>query len=41
MVSTAELRAHEPEAVELAACGHNVHVENPDAIVALLQKLMA
>ncbi len=41
MVSTAELRAHASEAVELAGFGHNVHVENPDAILDLLQKLMA
>ncbi len=40
MVSTAELRAHVSDAVELAGFGHNVHVENPDAIVGLLQKLM-
>jgi pimeloyl-ACP methyl ester carboxylesterase len=41
MVSTAELRAHASEAVELAGFGHNVQVENPHAIVDLLQKLMA
>ncbi len=41
MVSTVELRAHASEAVELAGFGHNVHVERPDAIVDLLQKLMA
>ena len=41
MVSTGELRAHASEAVELPGFGHNVHVENPDAIVDLLQKLMA
>jgi pimeloyl-ACP methyl ester carboxylesterase len=41
MVSTADLRAHTSEAVELAAYGHNVHVENPGAIVDLLQKLLA
>jgi pimeloyl-ACP methyl ester carboxylesterase len=40
MVSTTELRAHESGAVELAGYGHNVHVEKPDAIVDLLQKLM-
>jgi pimeloyl-ACP methyl ester carboxylesterase len=41
MVSTAELRTHASEAVELAGCGHNVHVERPDAIVDLLQSLIA
>jgi pimeloyl-ACP methyl ester carboxylesterase len=41
MVSTAELRAHASEAVEIAGYGHNVHVEKPDAIVDLLQSLIA
>jgi pimeloyl-ACP methyl ester carboxylesterase len=41
MVSTAELRAHAPEAVEIAGCGHNVQVEKPAAIVDLLQSLIA
>ena len=41
MVSTAELRAHASEAVEIAGCGHNVHVEKPEAIVDLLQSLIA
>lgn len=40
MVSTSELRAHASQAVEIAGCGHNVHVEKPDAIVELLQRLM-
>jgi pimeloyl-ACP methyl ester carboxylesterase len=40
MVSTVELRAHASKAVELPGFGHNVHVENPDAIPDLLQKLM-
>ena len=40
MVSTAELRAHASDVVEIAGCGHNVQVEQPDAIVALLQRLM-
>lgn len=41
MVSTAELRAHASEAVEIAGCGHNVQVEQPDAIADLLQSLIA
>ena len=41
MVSMAELRAHASEAVELAGFGHNVHVESPDAILDLLQQLLA
>jgi pimeloyl-ACP methyl ester carboxylesterase len=40
MVATAELRAHSPEAVEIAGCGHNVQVENPGAIVDLLQRML-
>jgi pimeloyl-ACP methyl ester carboxylesterase len=40
MVSTAELSAHASRAVEIAGCGHNAHVENPDAIVDLLQTLI-
>jgi pimeloyl-ACP methyl ester carboxylesterase len=39
MVSTAELRAHAAQVVEIAGFGHNVHVENPAAIVDLLQRL--
>ena len=37
MVSTADLRAHSAQAVEIAGTGHNVQVEKPDAIVDLLQ----
>ena len=40
MVSTAELRAHASHAVEIAGCGHNAHVEKPEAIVELLQALI-
>lgn len=41
MVSTAELRGHAADAVEIAGCGHNAHVEKPDAIIDLLQRLIA
>lgn len=41
MVSTPELRAHVSQAVEIAGCGHNVQVEKADAIVDLLQTLIA
>jgi pimeloyl-ACP methyl ester carboxylesterase len=41
MVSTAELRAHAADTVEIAGCGHNAQVEKPDAIVDLLQRLIA
>jgi pimeloyl-ACP methyl ester carboxylesterase len=40
MVSTAELRAHASEVVEIAGSGHNVQVEQPDATVDLLQRFM-
>jgi pimeloyl-ACP methyl ester carboxylesterase len=40
MVSTAELRTHAADVVEIAGCGHNVQVEKPAAIVDLLQRLM-
>jgi pimeloyl-ACP methyl ester carboxylesterase len=40
MVSTAELRAHASQGVELAGCGHNAQVEKPQAIVDLLQGLI-
>jgi pimeloyl-ACP methyl ester carboxylesterase len=35
MVSLAELRTHDPAAVEFAGVGHNAHVESPDSVVAL------
>ena len=41
MVSMADLRAHASQAVEIVGAGHNVHVEKPDAIVELLQRLIA
>ena len=40
MVSTAELRAHASDVVEIAGCGHNAQVEKPAAIVDLLQRLI-
>jgi pimeloyl-ACP methyl ester carboxylesterase len=40
MVSTAELRAHASDAIEIANSGHNVQVERPDAIVDLLQMMI-
>jgi len=39
MVSTAELRAHATNVEEVAGAGHNVHVEKPESIVALLEQL--
>jgi pimeloyl-ACP methyl ester carboxylesterase len=40
MVSLAELRAHTPRAVDIAGMGHNVHAENPLAVVQLLEQLV-
>lgn len=40
MVSLAELRAHTPEAHEIRGAGHNAHVEDPRAVLALLELLL-
>jgi pimeloyl-ACP methyl ester carboxylesterase len=40
MVSPGELQAHDPHAVNIAGAGHNVHAEDPAAIVQLLDRLM-
>ncbi|HVN46963.1 MAG TPA: alpha/beta hydrolase [Steroidobacteraceae bacterium] len=39
MVSLGELRAHDPQARELPGTGHNAHIEDPAAVLALLQEL--
>ncbi len=39
MVSLQELRAHSSVALQIAGAGHNVHVEKPQAVVALLEHL--
>jgi pimeloyl-ACP methyl ester carboxylesterase len=39
MVSTEELRAHSMYVEEVKGAGHNVHVEKPESIVALLEQL--
>jgi|SRR6516164_4175311 pimeloyl-ACP methyl ester carboxylesterase len=41
MVSLQELRAHAPQAREIPGVGHNAHVEDPAAVVALLEQLAA
>jgi pimeloyl-ACP methyl ester carboxylesterase len=41
MVSLAELRAHHADARDIAGAGHNVHVEDAQAIVALLEEFIA
>jgi pimeloyl-ACP methyl ester carboxylesterase len=41
MVSLQELRAHTPRAHDIPRAGHNVHVEDPAAVVALLEQLAA
>jgi pimeloyl-ACP methyl ester carboxylesterase len=40
MVSLDELRAHDSRAVDIAGAGHNVHAEDPAAVVRLLDQLM-
>ena len=40
MVEGAELRALLPDAVELAGRGHNAHVEDPAAVVTLIERLI-
>ncbi|MFM9884734.1 MAG: alpha/beta fold hydrolase [Burkholderiales bacterium] len=39
MVPMAMLRRHDPDAVELPAVGHNVHVEAPRALAALVRQM--
>jgi pimeloyl-ACP methyl ester carboxylesterase len=41
LVSSAELRAAVPGAVDVPGLGHNLHVEAPQALVALLDRLLA
>lgn len=36
MVSLDQLRAHRDDALDLPGLGHNAHVEDPDAVVALI-----
>jgi pimeloyl-ACP methyl ester carboxylesterase len=40
MVSLQELRMHRSDARDIAAAGHNAHVEKPGELVALLRQLM-
>lgn len=41
LVSAEELRSHARQVREIAAAGHNAHVEDPRAVVALLEQLVA
>ena len=41
MVSLDELRTHSPQARSIPGTGHNAHVEDPAAVVALLEQLVA
>ncbi len=41
MVSLEELREYDPRARDIPGVGHNVHVEDPRAVVALLDQLAA
>jgi len=40
MVSLQELQAHAPRAREISGAGHNAHIEDPGAVVALLEQLV-
>jgi pimeloyl-ACP methyl ester carboxylesterase len=39
VVTSAELRAVAPAAIDIRGCGHNLQVESPAAVVALLDGL--
>jgi pimeloyl-ACP methyl ester carboxylesterase len=41
MVSSAELRAHRADARDIAGLGHNLHAEQPVAVIVLLEALLA
>ncbi len=41
MVSVQELRTHAPKAHDIPGAGHNAHIEDPTAVVALLEQLVA
>jgi len=41
MVSLEELRMHAPQACDIAGSGHNAHVEEPAAVITLLEQLIA
>jgi len=41
MVSLQELRIHAPQACDIAGAGHNAHIEEPGAVVTLLEQLLA
>jgi pimeloyl-ACP methyl ester carboxylesterase len=41
MVSLQELRMHALQVHDIAGAGHNVHIEDPRAVVALLEQLIA
>jgi pimeloyl-ACP methyl ester carboxylesterase len=41
MVSLQELRMHTPQAHDIRGAGHNAHIEQPGAVTALLEQLVA
>lgn len=41
MVSLEELRAHSRQAHDIAGAGHNAHVEDPHAVLALIEALLS
>jgi len=40
MVSSAELRRYSQDTCDIAAAGHNAHVEKPEEVVGLLERLI-
>jgi pimeloyl-ACP methyl ester carboxylesterase len=38
MVNVAQLRRYDPDAIELPGLGHNLHVQAPEALAALIEK---
>jgi pimeloyl-ACP methyl ester carboxylesterase len=40
MVTLQELQAHASQAYDVADAGHNVHIEKPSAVIALLEQLI-
>ncbi|MBS0374153.1 MAG: alpha/beta fold hydrolase [Proteobacteria bacterium] len=41
VVSSAQLRAIDPQSIDLAGAGHNVHVEDPAAVAGLVERALA
>jgi pimeloyl-ACP methyl ester carboxylesterase len=39
LVSLAELRRDDPDALELSGLGHNAHVEDPERVLRLAERM--